>query len=405
MSKRSAMKVRKQVTTVKGNSYEYWIVDIGKVDGKRRWVRRDEAGNSFTSKQQADRWAKRELERRDLRSRKAGEDAKKLTPDALRDAVDALTILDGRGTLKESASYFVESLDVSRPDKTIAQVIEEYAADREHEGRREQTIKDIRRRLGAFARDYGETLIADFEKADRWKLLREWVRGKQGSQTNRRNYRVHLSGLFEFARREGYVLSNPVKRFRVSSSKRERVEILTVAQARKLLATTQKADAEMIPFISLCMFAGLRPDGECKRIKWEDIDFDLCQIYVGDDVAKKQGQDRYVNLPDNLIEWLLPYRKKRGPIHFRDSSYRKIRKESGIKWAIDIMRHSFGSYLYAQNSNAGEVAEQMGHRGTMMLFKHYRAAISKKAKSTKPEAYWDIRPSDGKKVVAFTKMG
>ena len=71
---------------------------------------------------------------------------------------------------------------------------------------------------------------------------------------------------------------------------------------------------------------------------------------------------------------------------------RRIREQSGLCWAHDITRHSYGSYPLGAFRNAGDTAEQMGHlSSTSMLFRHYRRAV----RQDDAEQYWQIRPGGG----------
>lgn len=144
----------------------------------------------------------------------------------------------------------------------------------------------------------------------------------------------------------------------------------------------------MLPYFALCLFAGLRPNSEAHNLKWEDIDFDRGELFVPAAISKT-GQERYVTMQPNLIEWLLPYRRKSGPVCFSRPAYHRVREHSGVEWGHDITRHSFGSYHLAAFRNAGDTAEQMGHQSsTVMLFKHYRRAI----RQEDAQRFWEIKP-------------
>jgi integrase len=145
----------------------------------------------------------------------------------------------------------------------------------------------------------------------------------------------------------------------------------------------------MVVWFALCLFAGLRPS-EAQRLDWSDIDLDRNEIFVSAEVSKTP-YERYVKLQPNLIEWLLPFRQKSGQVHYSESAYRRARKQAGIEWSHDVMRHTFGTMHLAAFRNAGDTAEQMGHRSsTVMLFSHYRRAV----RQEDAERFWDIRPAD-----------
>jgi len=60
------------------------------------------------------------------------------------------------------------------------------------------------------------------------------------------------------------------------------------------------------------------------------------------------------------------------------------------------LRHSFGSYHYAQHSDENRTAAEMGNTPAV-IFRHYRALV--KPEATK--AFWLLRPaSDDKTIVS-----
>ena len=114
------------------------------------------------------------------------------------------------------------------------------------------------------------------------------------------------------------------------------------------------------------------------------------RVFVGATVSKS-GNERYVKLQPNAMEWLLPHRQDRGLIYFNRLEFQAAREEAGVTWGHDILRHSFGSDARAAFRDAGDVAEQMGHgSSTQMLFKHYRRAV-READAVK---FWEILPAD-----------
>ena len=61
-------------------------------------------------------------------------------------------------------------------------------------------------------------------------------------------------------------------------------------------------------------------------------------------------------------------------------------------WPKDCLRHSYGSYHLARFRHAGDTAENMGHRSTDMLYKHYRDVIKEQGDI---DAFWKLIPSWG----------
>ena len=89
------------------------------------------------------------------------------------------------------------------------------------------------------------------------------------------------------------------------------------------------------------------------------------------------GDERYINIQDNLVLWLTPHAQPNGPILFSRRTFRRIRKNITIRWEPNCKRHSFGSYHLAMFDNTGKTALQMGHRDIGTLFEYYRRVVRK----------------------------
>jgi hypothetical protein len=85
-----------------------------------------------------------------------------------------------------------------------------------------------------------------------------------------------------------------------------------------------------------------------------------------------------------LIEWLLPFRKPRGPIvgpEFVDT-LRAVKQAAGFTfgndntnpWVKDVLRHCYGSYWLVINKDRAHLAELMG-TSLNMIKSHYKRAI------------------------------
>lgn len=154
-----------------------------------------------------------------------------------------------------------------------------------------------------------------------------------------------------------------------------------------------------MPYVAIGLFAGLRPfelayPGETLSLRWEDIDFEKGYIKVRAEVDGKNRITRWVKMSANLMEWLLPHRKRSGKVAMTRAAAvvsKDLRKQGVIeKWENDVMRHSFCSYLLAKEQNIGLVAEQAGN-SPEMIRKHYRRPLTQE----EGEAWFEIRPDHG----------
>jgi hypothetical protein len=70
--------------------------------------------------------------------------------------------------------------------------------------------------------------------------------------------------------------------------------------------------------------------------------------------------------------------------------------EAGVELRTNVLRHTFGSYHYAQHRNENLTAAEMGN-SPAVIFRHYRALV-------KPESagvFWNILPDTAENVVKF----
>ena len=134
---------------------------------------------------------------------------------------------------------------------------------------------------------------------------------------------------------------------------------------------------------------------------WDMVDFKRKHIDLPAEITKA-GDRRIVDMPDNLVEWLLACRKESGPllpVNFRRKRWALCRAMDWKDWPDDILRHSYGSYHLAKHRNAALTAEQMGHKNARMLYAHYREVVKE---ASDIEEFWSIRPEALSKVSAFS---
>jgi len=170
-------------------------------------------------------------------------------------------------------------------------------------GKAEKTLLDYRQRLGRFAKAHG----ADDIHSITVQTLEKWLNQNKMHGLNRANYQRNLKILFNYAIKRGYCKTNPALALERVPTKEVEPVIMPIEQVYKLLeAATAKAPA-MIPYLTLGLFAGIRPD-EIKALDWRNVNFDRQEIKVTAGSAKTRSA-RYVKMTANLIEWLLPHRQ------------------------------------------------------------------------------------------------
>src|SRR4030095_10076847 len=78
-----------------------------------------------------------------------------------------------------------------------------------------------------------------------------------------------LGGLFNYGRKRDLCATNPIEKLDRKKLPPKEVEIYTPAQVAALF---QAADPSLIPWLAVCMFAGLRAS-EARKMVWGDFDF------------------------------------------------------------------------------------------------------------------------------------
>jgi len=234
-------------------------------------------------------------------------------------------------------------------------------------------------------------------------MVDEWLRslsdketGKRLSPVTRNNFRRVLIVAFNFAKERGYCVGNPAETSAKAKVIESAIGILTVEQTARLL---ESATAELLPYIAIGAFAGLRR-AELERLDWKEIDLQSNLIEVTASKAKS-ARRRFVKIQPNLTRWLHPYAQLSGNV--TPPNYRELldsaREAAGItEWPQNALRHSFASYRLARFNDAAALALELGHTNSNLVFQHYRQLVKPK----QAERYWKIAPAAaGKKVVQF----
>jgi len=308
-------------------------------------------------------------------------------------------------TIADATAHFIAHLQTIKKSCKVAELMDEViAAKKKACGKKqrpasEDYILDLDVRLGRFVKDFGERIVATITPLE----IEDWLTGLKDERTgghlspqSRGNYARVLSVAFGYAVKRRYAPANPIKEIQKATSD-GKPGILTVEQTAALL---EKASPEILPYIAIGAFAGLRAK-EIERLDWRDISFEENEIAVS---SENKTGERHVDILPNLREWLLPVRKHSGkvmPDNFR-KHFDQAREAAGItEWPDNALRHSFASYHLKHFGNDGLTKLQMGHwRDSDVLFGHYRRAVTRR----NAERYWSVKPTETKKVVQFVKV-
>jgi integrase len=226
--------------------------------------------------------------------------------------------------------------------------------------------------------------------------IKAWLSESDWSTKTRNNLLNYFHNAFNVAGELGLLTINPLtetKCFNASKvSKKNNPKFLTVPQMTGLLKT---ADPSLIPYLSICAFAGLR-SAEDKRLSRQQVDLKRNLIIVPENISKT-GEERKIPIQPNLAAWLAPQAQETGYILPRDHSHRlddllKSAKEAAGLWPWspqyqNALRKSFCSYHYEMFGSSDRTAEYAGHN-IRTLIKTYRRAVAHE----EAEKFWAIYP-------------
>lgn len=291
-----------------------------------------------------------------------------LTFEQMQDAIAALYKLPEGVTLQQAADHYLATALSTSAETNAALLADIYLGERS--SLRPRTLEGYRQ---------------DLNRACTWSNdLTEWTKANimqwaSKLTPSKRNHIVaSLRAFLQWCAENGHLNQNPlagVKSEKIDTPKRQ---VLTLKEAEHLLRVCRAQFPDMIHYVAVCLFAGIRPD-ECKRLKPEHLQHDYIVI---DETIAKTHSARTVEIHENLKTFL-----KASPLPFAGvmlgytaEQFRKrmtaLIKASGIAWANDILRHSYASYEYERTKDASATAANLGHTSTTMLFKHYRGLVS-----------------------------
>lgn len=329
----------------------------------------------------------------------------RLSDDQLKEAEAAVTALGNDRNLMEAVEFFKKNYNPSRSLQNLSGAITHFLSFKEKSNRRARTIQSLRTTLRQFeALIGGDTLISEITTAQ----ANSFILSKKNDQT-RLHMKRALSNLFNHCIHQGWLMVD-IMAFSVKiTPESKRPECFPVDDVKLIMEASEAyLDGAFSLYFALAFFAGLRPEAEIERLKWENINLEEGLITI--EASKTKTQIRHVRIEENLKQWLKKYSKKQIVPTDKPSQLRaelgEIRQMAGYKagytknakareknlslkdWISDGARHSYASYLYAKESSLGFVAEQMGSRESTIK-RHYKALVKK----SDAEKFFSIMPN------------
>jgi integrase len=304
-----------------------------------------------------------------------GKRARTLTPDQLVDAARALDMLGGKATLQAAAAHYLAANANDAPRATVQQIVDAYIAAMRQRGRRAESIRNVQQRTRAFLLRYGSKQAQGVSRSDMdafgvsqgWSPATAWA---------------HLSTIaatFRYAAARGVIAEYTLGTFERPITDQERPKIMPPCDVAKLLHAISAFAPKYRAAAALAFFAGVRPNGELSRLRWEDVRLDsVPPVLVIDGKAAKRRSCRSVDITPNLAEWLsLDAGEGVGLVMDNYDAYRHVVQRcaagAGVEVPENAGRHAYATYgMIAYGME--RTAQALGHPDTGLLHRVYRGA-------------------------------
>jgi integrase len=354
------------------------VTNHGKPRWRVAWVENSrETRRFFDSKAVAESYARQIADQRDT----LGHVWIAADADQRTQMVEAWRRAQAGGYTLAQACDAAEASLVKGKARTLGELVTAFLKAKEAQGLRPRSLKGLAQSVRTFARGREAVSIDTVTPDD---IAAHILRDEWSART-RHGVLVDLGTLFGWAVRMEWLGRNPVAKVPKPILEPVAPRVLTVAECRQLLGTAEQFDAELVGFIALAMFAGLRPESELGRLRIEDIGVEHVTVGTG----AKTRRRRLVRLSGNLLAFLARWRALSGELVPVNSKRRfeAVRRLAGFEhWPQDALRHSFVSYHYALHGES-DTAAQAGH-SAQMLHEHYRGLVTR----AEAEAFFSIQP-------------
>jgi site-specific recombinase XerD len=170
-------------------------------------------------------------------------------------------------------------------------------------------------------------------------------------------------------------------------------QVISVRDIKKLFKVTTNLKHNTM--LKLCYGLGLRVS-EIVNLKIADIDSGNMQVFIERAKGKK---DRYVNLPESILEQLRDYFRQYRPkkylfegqtggqysIRSCQKVFTEAMRKAGINKAVGIhgLRHSFATHLLENGTDISFIQQLLGHKDikTTLRYTHVSREAIKNIKS------------------------
>jgi integrase len=248
---------------------------------------------------------------------------------------------------------------------------------------RDRSRQNLRTRVKVFANSIPNVRVADVTP----EIIDNFLEKRTVAASSKDSDRRAISRFFSWCmdRKRRWTTANPCHAVRVEQVERPSPAILNVAECKSLLRQAKKfKHGRIVPYIAVCLFAGLRPF-EARRLTWQGVNLTDGEIRL-ESHQTKTGVPRVISICPALLAWLKAFEgrafyppnwRKDFDVLKRAVGYgTKTDKTPNLKpWPEDVMRHTAVSHFFRLTGSYGQTAEQFGN-SEPIIKRHYQGRVS-----------------------------
>jgi integrase len=276
---------------------------------------------------------------------------------------------------------------------TVPELVKEMTTALELDKRGDYHVRDLRTRLGRFAKDFpGQIAEIVTEEIETWlrqltSLAKGTRRGGKPKGRTRNNYRNAIVELFHYARKHGYLPRDLATEAdavnRVSEADKAENQIFEPDQMDDLLS---ESPVHLVPSMAIKAFSGVRTE-EIFLMEWEHVHFRRGKGYIilPRPVTKKKRR-RILPILPNLRKWIAPFEGMEGRICQQWSTpqgvfqaWDRFAAKRSIKAGANRFRNSYISYRVAQTSDPKKTALETGNSAEVIMEDYLELTTSEDA--------------------------
>lgn len=294
------------------------------------------------------------------------------------DYAEARKILKNNSLL-DAARFYMRHHGHGITGKSVSEAFTAFQEAKEKAHRSAVYLKDIKHRVGAFAKAFS-CEVRQLSAQD----VADWLEDLDVTPRSINNTALLLRTFFGFCQTRQWLSKDVdlMERVTKKNDAKKDIEIFTPSELRKLLHC---ATPRLATCIAIQAFAGVRT-AELMRMTWDDLEKRKGYIEVSASKAKTASR-RLIPIQTNLSAWLR--RKKKEGDENRvwpviESEYyeqlAKLADKTGVAWKKNALRHSFISYRVAESKNMAATSLEAGNSPRVIQSNYLELVTEKEAK-------------------------